>query len=351
MKLVKNTKGYSVRYKTEFGVRTTKLNSTNERDAKKEVKDSKIAELEAAANAGALTMDVIAKMMSGRNLTCQDALDEWNEWREAEGKSNNTINSQTDFINLFCKKHYGMSKPVNGITHKLISKWVNSPKEKVGVSTRNAWLSAISAFLSFCSTRQYIPKNPASIVGVNMGKLSHEQKEKKKVIPFTKKEYDKIIKGAVDCFRDDAKGEFWKAASTLAFWLGLRLSDIINFEWKSIKGSSVIVWTEKKDRRVELPFNHELTGGDAIAKVFASVPIDDDKYMFPKELRDKINNPKKRHYFSQQFKELMNRLEIEGKSFHSFRHAFATRHKNLPIESVAKMLGHKSSKTTKGYTH
>ena len=73
MKLVKNTKGYSVRYKTEFGVRTTKLNSTNERDAKKEVKDSKIAELEAAANAGALTLDVIAKMMSGRNMTCQDA--------------------------------------------------------------------------------------------------------------------------------------------------------------------------------------------------------------------------------------------------------------------------------------
>ena len=125
-------------------------------------------------------MDVIAKMMSGRNMTCQDALDEWNEWRVSEGKSSNTINSQTDFIHLFCKAHHGMDKPVNTITHKMISKWVNNPKSKVGVSTRNAWLSAISAFLSFCSTRQYIPKNPASIVSVNKQLLSHEQKERRR---------------------------------------------------------------------------------------------------------------------------------------------------------------------------
>lgn len=351
MKLIKNTKGYSVRYKTEFGMRTTKLSSTSERDAKKEIKEAKIAELEAAANAGALTMDVIAKMMSGRNMTCQDALNEWNEWRESEGKSRNTINSQTDFIYLFCRNHYDINKPVNGITHKLISKWVNNPKSNVGASTRNAWLSAMSAFLSFCSTRQYIPKNPARIVGVNLGKLSHDQKEKKKVVPFTRKEYDKIIKNAVDCFRDDNVGEFWKVACSMSYWLGLRLGDIINFEWNSIKDKHVIVWTEKKDTRVKLPINHELTGGDIIPKCFASVPIDSEKYMFPKELRDKINDPKKRHYFSQQFKTLMERLEIDGKSFHCFRHAFATRHKNLPIEEVAKMLGHQSTETTKGYTH
>ena len=80
MKLLKTKTGYSVRYKTEFGMRTTRLSSTSEKEARKEIKDAKIAELEAAANAGALTMDVY-KMMSGRNMTCQDALDEWNDWR------------------------------------------------------------------------------------------------------------------------------------------------------------------------------------------------------------------------------------------------------------------------------
>ena len=70
MKIQKTKTGYSVKYKTEFGVRTTRLSSTTEKDAKREVKDAKIAELEAAANAGALTMDVIAKMMSGRNMIC-----------------------------------------------------------------------------------------------------------------------------------------------------------------------------------------------------------------------------------------------------------------------------------------
>ena len=351
MKLLKTKTGYSVRYKTEFGMRTTRLSSTSEKEARKEVKDAKIAELEAAANAGALTMDVIAKMMSGRVMTCQDALDEWNEWRESEGKSANTINSQTDFIHLFCKAHHGMDKPVNTITHKMISKWVNNPKSKVGVSTRNAWLSAMSAFLSFCSTRQYIPKNPAGIVSVNMGKLSHEQKEKKKVVPFTEEEYKKLYNNATDCFRDSDVGEFWVVASTLSYWLGLRLGDIINLEWDSIGKTHITVWTEKKDARVELPINHKLTGGKAISKALAMISYNDGDYVFSKEMRDKINNPKKRHYFSQQFRELMNRIGIEGKSFHCFRHAFATRHKNLPIEEVAKMLGHKNTKTTKGYTH
>jgi integrase len=244
-----------------------------------------------------------------------------------------------------------MNKPVNGISHKLISKWINNPKEKVGVSTRNAWLSAISAFLSFCSTRQYIPKNTASIVCVNLSNLSHNQKEKKKVIPFTKAEYNKIQNNAIDCFRDDSVGIFWKICSSLSYWLGLRLGDIINLEWDSLSKTHITVWTEKKDTRVELPLNHKLTGGSLINDALAMLSYDDDKYVFSKAIRDKINNPKKRHYFSQQFKELMNRLEIEGKSFHCFRHAFATRHKNLPLEDVAKMLGHKSTKTTKGYTH
>jgi integrase len=350
MKIQKTKTGYSVRYKTEFGVRTTRLSSTSEKEARKEVKDAKIAELEAAANAGALTMDVIAKMMSGRNLTCQDALDEWNEWRESEGKSNNTINAQTDFIHLFCRGHHGMDKPVNTITHKMISKWVNNPKSKVGVSTRNAWLSAISAFLSFCSTRQYVPKNPASIVSVNMGKLSHEQKEKKKVVPFTEKEYKKIVNEAADCFQDGSAGEFWVVASTLSYWLGLRLGDIINLEWESLSKTHITIWTEKKDTRVKLPLNHKLTGGKEVPNALAVIPYNEGKFVFAKHLRDKINS-KKRNYFSQQFRELMNRLEVEGKSFHCFRHAFATRHKNLPLEDVAKMLGHKNTKTTKGYTH
>lgn len=351
MKILKTKTGYSVRYKTEFGMRTTRLSSTSEKEARKEIKDAKIAELEAAANAGALTMDVIAKMMSGRNISVQDALEEWNEWRTSEGKSLNTIEAQTDFVKIFCKKHHGMDKPVSEVTHKMISKWINNPKNKVGVSTRNAWLSAMSAFLSFCSTRQYIPKNPASIVSVNMSRMSHAQKEKKKVIPFTEEEYKKIINEGCDCFRSEEVGTFWVIASTLAYWLGLRLGDIINLEWDSIGKNHITVWTEKKDTRVQLPLNHKLTGGKALNKALAMIEFNGTDYVFPKAMRDKMNDPKKNHYFSQQFRELMNRLGIEGKSFHCFRHAFATRHKNLPIEEVAKMLGHKSTKSTKGYTH
>lgn len=346
MKILKTKTGFSVRYKTEFGVRSTRLQSTNEKDAKREVKDAKIADLEAAANSGALTMDVVAKLMAGRNMSVQDALNEWNEWREAEGKSLNTINAQTDFIHLFCRHSYGLNKPVNGITHKLISKWVNDKKSETGVSTRNAWLSALSAFLAFCSTRQYIPKNPASIVSVNMSKLSHKQKEKKKVIPFTEKEYKKIMQTLDGCFRDDEANEFWKGICSLSFWLGLRLGDCINLEWESVKSNSVVVWTEKRDARVELPIMTKW-----LVDFFAGVGYDGGKYVFAKEYRDKIANPKKRHYFSQQFRTICDKTEIEGKSFHSFRHAFATRHKNKSLEEVAKMLGHKDTKTTQKYTH
>ncbi|MAJ97123.1 MAG: hypothetical protein CMI56_00725 [Parcubacteria group bacterium] len=351
MKLVKTQKGFSVRYKTEFGVRTTKLSSTNEREAKQEIKDSKIAELEQAANAGALTMDVISKLMSGRNMTCQDALKEWNEWRKSEGKSLNTLNTQTEFIESFCKKHFGLKKPVNKITHKLVSAWVNDETIKVGVSTRNAWLSAISAFLSFCSTRQYVPKNPASIVSVNKKLLSHEQKEKKKVQPITDKEFKKIINNLDGCFKSDETNEFWKNVCTISYWLGLRLGDCINLEWESLTKDSIIVWTEKRDSRVSLPINAPKLGGGVLRDLFAGIDYDGGRFVFDKMYRDKIADPKKRHYFSQQFTEICNRIGIEGKSFHSFRHAFATRHKDMELTEVAEMLGHKNTKTTKGYTH
>ena len=351
MKLLKTKTGYSVRYKTEFGYRNSRLSAKTEKEAIQEIKDANVQQLEALANANALTMDMAAKYLSGKNLSVGSALKEWNEWRDSEGKSRNTISSQTDFINLFCKFCYGMDKPVMGITHKLVSKWVNNPKSKVGVSTRSAWLSAISAFLSFCSTRQYIPKNPASIVNVNMSKLSHEQKEKKRVQPFTHAEYKVVMTNLDGCFNDNEVNDFWSTACSFSYWLGLRLGDIINLEWKSITQKSIIVWTEKRDARVELPIMHKLTGGGELMKIIAGLDYDGGKYVFDKKFRDKINDPKKRHYFSQQFSTMMQRMNIQNRSFHSFRHSFATRHKNLPLEDVAKLLGHQSVKTTRRYTH
>ena len=49
---------------------------------------------------------------------------------------------------------------------------------------------------------------------------------------------------------------FWRAACHLSLEYGLRLSDIAKLEWVSfLKPGKLIVWTDKHDRRIELPLH------------------------------------------------------------------------------------------------
>jgi integrase len=140
---------------------------------------------------------------------------------------------------------------------------------------------------------------------------------------------------------------------------GLRLSDIAQLEWRSFaEDGKLITWTEKTNKRMELPITN------ALRALISEVPVTDADYVFPAQ-RAIIRDVAKRSGLSVQFGRLLDRRHITGKSFHSLRHYRATQSfKNidkatlaakladtLSMEQIATLLGHANSKTTKRYVH
>jgi integrase len=200
--------------------------------------------------------------------------------------------------------------------------------------------------------------------------MSHEQKEQAEKAPFT----DEEVKQILSALRHDwtlaqsGKHELFHHAPTVLFWLvavkvaqetGLRLSDIAQLEWRCFgEADKLVVWTEKTNKRME----HKIS--ESLQNLIGEVPVNDPEYVFP-EQRAIIRDVAKRSLLSVQFKRLLERLGIEGKSFHSMRHykathAFAKLDKDdlakklaasLSMSQIAALLGHSDKKTTKTYLH
>ncbi len=210
--------------------------------------------------------------------------------------------------------------------------------------------------LDFCSDKGWSIGNPAGkqAIVVNQDILDHDQKEHRERQPFTREEVKQILNY---CRKESLT--FWEFATLAGYELGLRLGGICNLEWECFRKQGVIVVnTRKRDKRLELPISERL------AQLATEIPVTDPKFLFP-EQREKLLDVEKRAALSMQFKRICEKLGIEGKSFHSLRHAAATTKfqkadketlakklaENLTLDQIAALLGHSQTKTTKGYVH
>jgi integrase len=407
MKLTKNDRGFYVAsFRTLQG--KTKSVSTRVRDAEEAwrvVKESGLEDLERAARAGRLTREAIGYITTGRKLTMAKAVDAWAEWMKNSGRSPKTIVNNLTAMRAWSRDMKLESVPPTAITEKQISQWVNADSD-TKYSTRAVNLGAIRSFFQFCSSRGWSIGNPAQEAVVRKDTLDHHQLEPAVREPFTPGEIAAILQECEPRFvvqviypdktkvlyegPDDkeaerlrvaaerelaalAKGQpnaarvvleprgdiFWHFAVSAASELGLRLGAICQLEWDCFAKEEVVSITKhKRHKRLQLPISPRL------ADLLTTVPCIDDKYLFP-EQRGLIVDPQRRAGLSMQFKRLCERLGIKGKSFHCLRHTVATSKfakadkaalakklvDNLSLEEIAALLGHSSTKTTRGYVH
>ena len=323
--------------------RSTKMG--NLEDAKKVVEMAKLKELEMAAVANALTADSLQAIMAGRRCSLRLALDEWQEWRGKNAKPN-TIHTQRSMLDQWVAQLGAEEWPVTKITVDHIEAFINDPEEEVGRSTRISRLAAVRSLFKLCTARCYCVRDPSKEVAVRLRLLSHEQKEPRKRVPIGAAQYRHIM--------DNTEG-FWRWATALAYWAGLRLSDICNLEWACLSGSEIIVHMQKTDERVAVPLSEPLIGGGELRGVILELTMEaggDKKFCFPEQRRI-INDPAKRHHLSMQYTRLLSSLGIEHRSFHCLRHSCATRLKaaGKTLREIGKVLGHRSEKVTSGYAH
>jgi integrase len=343
MKIAKNRSGnYAVRFKTASGYTTKSLGTKSLSEAKLLVKEAKIEEIESAAKIGALQREAIASIVSGGDVKMQDAIAEWKDYKANLAQSENTIFSQEAILQAFASRQKINS--INQINESTISAYINEPGD-VKLGAREQRLSAIKSLLQFSVAKCYILTDPSKLVAVDKSKLTHKKKEKKKRKPISEFEFHHIMKHAE---------HFNKQATALAWWTGMRLSDIARLEWDSIdfENRTLIVHTKKTDTRICLPLDHKLLGGGELVKLLADIEVSNKTYVFPQQCElDK--DVSRRATLSTYYGRMLARLGIEGKSFHSLRHSFVSRcrQEGESLEEVALWVGHSSAKTTEIYDH
>lgn len=346
MKILKNRSGYyEARFKAQDGkVHSLSTHRKNKDEAREVLSKAKIAELELAAEIGILSPVVASIISCGTNMTVEDAIEPWLEWRQMKHHSPHTIADAEIWVRAWATSIGILSKSLKAINETHLDRWVNSTTSKSKLNTRAVMLSALRSFFTFCSAKGWTTGDPSALVSVDQFLLMHEQKEVRKQPIFTDDEVNSLLRLTSDNGR--RPNDFWHAAVAIGRWTGLRLSDIASLEWScfSVTGK-ICVWTQKRDRRVELPLEpSELT--EAILKV----PRMDPCFIFPIQ-RALVRDPTLRSKLSRQFCNLCELCGIVGKSFHALRATYITDclNKGIPIEHIAVKVGHSNPQTTLGY--
>jgi integrase len=312
-----------------------------------------------AVAAGALSQGLIHRLVVGASLTVEQAVNEWAEWLRSTCGSDRTADNHLMFVRAWMRDAHVTRTKIAAIKEQHISNWINA-SDRTKMSSRCVKLAAVRSLFRFCEVRQYTMGDPAQLVRVKAKLLTHEQKEPRQKTCFTDAQVTQITNHLwqrlnelthlpikVGATRHKLSTvRFWYCAVIIGRYAGLRLGDICSLEWSCLsKPGKLIVWTDKRDRRVELDVTPELKAGlDGIAP-------NKRKLCFPEQ--DEILRSSKRYKLSIQFMRILDALKIEGHSFHDFRHTRLSElvRNGMSLTDAAAVAGHTSTKTTQGYIH
>jgi len=319
-------------------------------EAEAVAKASRIKELEDAGHVVRLTAAAFNSIVTD-GTTLWAALREFPAHLTAMGRSPQTVVSYTAHVRQFANGLDGGddASPAS-VRLPAIASFVNAPD--IALSTRRLRHAALRAFWEFCLGSGWVHANTVLLTRATHDGLSHEQRNGREREAFTEDECGIILNhlvaqvgGRPFGVREESTPGFWLGAFLLGISTGLRIGDIRNLEWKSIvrdaagKPTSLIVWTDKANRRVELPVSTRL------AEFLLTVPQTDPRYVFPWQQAG--------GYSAKFFGRLCKSLWIDDRCFHSTRHHYLTKlaKSGLPLEEIMRRAGHISDDVTRRYIH
>lgn len=326
------------------------------KEAQAVIKAANVESLEVLAKAGALSHAIIQRLVVGNTMTVPQAIEEWSQWFMDSAGSDRTAAVQISYAKAWANYTNARRLKLSEVSAKHISDYINA-EDKCKLSTRRVRLASLRSLFRFAYIRQWISYDPSQEVRIKHKLLTHEQKETTKRPTFSQEEYQavldyltktivKVSSQEVTSARDERSQrlQFWYCATIIGRYSGLRLGDIASLEWASIKPDRLIVWTDKRDARVEIPLTKELAHG------IASIPKNNKVHCFPPQ--DAAGrHPTKRCKLSVEFKRILEGAGVENRSFHCLRSTLATelKIKGESLEEIAKALGHSNTRTTEGY--
>lgn len=350
MKIVKTKAGkFSVQYLSAEGKRkSTTLPVTTKKEAEALVKELKIKEMEDVAKKDILTQEVFNKLQD-KNISVKQVTKEYLMHMKKASRSLSTINSGSAIFDQFIRDYKSGRVGINKVSDDDLFDFLNRD-DGTSLANRKLRRTFFKGLFDYCVAKGYAPRNPVGAIGIDKSLLKHKQKEPKEKKPITIHEYRAIMQYA---------DPFQEAITALSFWTGLRLSDCCSLEWASLSKDKMVIWTIKRDKRVEIPVGHELFGGRELPYILSKIEVTDKYYCFP-EMHREAQDQKLRSKRSTYYKRLLEKVseyeglpELADKSFHCLRHSFVTRLKRAgkTLEEIGKIVGHGDTKTTEGYVH
>ena len=312
------------------------LKTRNKEDAQTAAREAKLAELEQAKRLNLLTAEAVTRLTAGGRVTGAQAVEAWASWADTVGLAPNTVARYRVDIDGFLASIDGENKPLARATDTAVDAFVN-PEGELSASTRRNRLSALQSFFAVAVAKGFSVTDPTKLVRVKLGDLTLQQKEAAVREPFTDSEL-KILRSIED--------PFWATFLLLVEHHGFRLSDVAQLEWASIRKDTLLVWTDKRDVRLELPLSA------AVREHLMALPKLDPDYVFPAQAK-LASDPKRRSTLPTYFSRLLKRQGIHGKNTHAMRHTFATKRSGLgdTVDQIRRKLGHAHVETTEGYIH
>jgi integrase len=319
------------------------IGATTLKDAEAVIKESGIERLVLLYRADALTSQTIALATCGKLFTCREVFEAWDKDAN-EIFSPGTANAYRAQLQAFIRRGGHGRTPISKMGRPTIDHFVNAGGS---LSTRRVRMAAIRSLWQFARARNLTVHDVPSMVRIKHADMTIAELEKRPVFPITEEEYRTIM-------AKPGLALFWRVSVALSYWTGLRFVDCCCLEWDSLKPDLIIVWTKKRSKRVALPLDDPLIGSGELRAILGELqagPRTDPTYCFPYQ-RDQYRTGC-RHYLPTRFAVILRQLGIEMKSFHSLRHAAASRWfvAGKSLEEIGRHLGHSDTKTTEGYTH
>ena len=322
--------------------------STGERDkAKAEKQLAALESMEDAQRAGKLNRELF-EALTGAHIEAVrlfDALDTWLK----ETKNPNTLRNY-EVLAKGLKAAMPHNPVMADITHEQAREFMAGIRAEKRPSTSNLALACCRAF--FGRFHGSLRKDPTE--GIPRFKNDKSQVDRE---AFTPDQIRTVMAAA---------SPFWRCASALAFYTGLRLSDVAMLKVEQLRGDKVVV-----DRTVKTGARVSVTLPEGVmAMIRQAIPpgaaLED--YIWPEQAKHAENNDITN--LSGQFATLLvnagirkerrgagkgkdGRRNVNALTFHSLRHSLVSALANAGVNQqvVKKFVGHGSTRINDAYTH
>jgi integrase len=297
----------------------------------------------AEAQARKIVADLMQRVGGGeqlRTVTVEGHFKGWLADKEANRSAGTAIRYAPVVQGFLASLGQRAGKPLASLAPADVERYVVALGQR-GLSGRTVGLhvAAISTALNTARRQGIVPTNVAEAV------------ERPAVVERTKRLF---TEAEIGLLLNAAEGE-WRTLVLLGAYTGLRLGDCAALEWKGVDLAAGTITTtmQKTGKEITIPMHPELLAHfESLAGTDAPEPL-----VMPALAHKRHGG---RMGLSRSFLALLRTAGVaatDGKghkrSFHSFRHGFASRLMNAGVSPEVRMLltGHKSKAVHQGYSH